>query len=187
MTALTRNPNNVDLLQSTKFRITFDRLPGMTYFCQTANLPGVSLTEVPKPTPFADMYLPGEKLMYDTLNITFLVDEDLRAWTQIHDWMRGITFPLDFEEYFELQRQNAITSLGQKLVISGNNVSYGGQYTEAIMTIFTNKNNPNFRVKFVDLFPVSLSTIIFNTGDSADNVVTADATFRFTYYNYERI
>jgi len=185
MTALTRNPNNVDLLQSTKFRITFDRLPGMTYFCQTANLPGISLTEIPKPTPFVEMYIPGEKLTYDTLNITFLVDEDLRAWTQIHDWMRGITFPLDFEEYLNLQKQNSVNNLGKQFLPS-NSLS-GGQYTDAIMTIFTNKNNPNFRVKFVGLFPVSLSTIIFNTGDSADNVVTADATFRFTYYNYERV
>jgi hypothetical protein len=157
----------------------------MTYFCQQANLPGISLTEIPKPTPFVELFVPGEKLIYDTLNITFLVDEDLRAWTQIHDWMRGITFPFDFEEYLELQRQNSTSSLGQRFL--SNNSLAGGQYTEAIMTIFTNKNNPNFRVKFYDLFPTSLSTIIFNTGDSADNVVTADATFRFTYYDYERV
>lgn len=185
MTALTRNPNNVDLLQSTKFRITFNRLPGMTYFCQSANLPGVSITEIPKSTPFVELFVPGEKLIYDTLNITFLVDEDLRAWTQIHDWMRGITFPLDFEEYLNMQKENAVSAFGQRFI---NNTTFaGGQYTEAIMTIFTNKNNPNFRVKFVDLFPVNLSTIIFNTGDSAENVMTADATFRFTYYNYERV
>ena len=55
------------------------------------------------------------------------------------------------------------------------------------MTMFTNKNNPNFRVKFVDLFPVSLSTILFNSMDSAENIAVADATFRFAYYEYERI
>jgi len=182
---MTRNPNNVDLLQSTKFRITFNRLPGMVYFCQQANLPGISLTEIPKPTPFVEMYLPGEKLTYDTLNITFLVDEDLQAWTQIHDWMRGITFPTNFEEYLNLQ-QTAAQTTNLNRFLPSNSLS-GGQYTEAIMTIHTNKNNPNLRVKFLDVFPVSLSTIIFNTGDSADNVVTADATLRFTYYNYERI
>lgn len=157
----------------------------MVYFCQQANLPGVSLTEIPKPTPFVEMYLPGEKLVYETLNITFLVDEDLQAWTQIHDWMRGITFPNNFEEYLNMQATVAQTSSLNRFVPSSSLA--GGQYTEATMTIHTNKNNPNFRVKFVDVFPVSLSTIIFNTGDSADNVVTADATFRFTYYNYERI
>jgi len=104
MTALTRAPYNKDLLQSTKFRVTFDRLPGTTYFCQTANFPGVSLTEIPRQTPFVDLYVPGEKIVYDTFNITFLVDEDLRAWTDIHDWIRATTFPTDFKEYLDLRR-----------------------------------------------------------------------------------
>jgi hypothetical protein len=61
------------------------------------------------------------------------------------------------------------------------------QYSDAILSVFTNKNNPNFRVKFVDLFPVSVSTILFNSMDSAENIAVADATFRFAYYEYERI
>jgi hypothetical protein len=27
----------------------------------------------------------------------------------------------------------------------------------------------------------------FASGDSAENIITADATFRFSYFNYERI
>lgn len=180
MTVLTRNPSNTDLLQSTKFRITFDRLPGLTYFCQQANLPGLSLTEIVKPTPFVELYVPGEKLTYDTLNITFLVDEDLYGWKQIHDWMRGITFPTDFEEYLKLQRDSA-------KLLNYRSAAPTGQYSEAIMTIFTNKNNPNLRVKFYEVFPISLSTIIFNTQETAENIIAADAAFRFTYYDFEAI
>ena len=182
MTALTRAPANLSLLQSTKFRLTFERLSGMTFFCQSANFPGVSLTEIPRPTPFVDLYMPGEKIVYDTFNISFLVDEDLRSWTEIHDWIRGMTFPTDFKEYIGLSRQSAgsyhssVFSKGLK-----------PQYTDASLTLYTNQNNPNFRIKFVDLFPTSLSTIIVNTGDSAENIITADASFRFSYYDYERI
>ena len=180
MTATNRAPGNKDLLQSTKFRVTFDRLPGTTYFCQTANFPGVSLTEIPRQTPFVDLYVPGEKIVYDTFNITFLVDEDLRSWTEIHDWIRGITFPTDFKEYLDLQRMDK----SPYMRASFNNKP---QYSNGILTLYTNKNNPNFRVKFVDLFPTSLSTILFSSQDSAENIVTADATFRFSYYEYERI
>lgn len=181
MTALTRNPNNIDLLQSTKFRIIFNRLPGMVYFCQQANLPGISLTEIPRPTPFTELYVPGEKLIYDTLNVSFLVDEDLLGWKQIHDWMRGITFPSDFKEYFNLQAQNSQTRNFTS------EPALQQQYTEAIMTIHTNKNNPNLRVKFYEVFPISLSTIIFNTTETAENIIIADASFRFTYYDFEVI
>ena len=180
MTVLTRNPNNVDLLQSTKFRITFGRLPGVVYFCQQANLPGVSLTEIPRPTPFTELYIPGEKMMYDTLNISFLVDEDLFSWKGIHDWMRGITFPTDFKEYLNLQQQ--YSQIQRPTTAKPENLN---QYTEAILTIHTNKNNPNIRVKFFDVFPTSLSTIIFNTTETAENIIIADATFRFTYYDFE--
>jgi hypothetical protein len=180
MTALTRAPYNKDLLQSTKFRVTFDRLPGMTFFCQTANFPGVSLTEIPRQTPFVDLYVPGEKIVYDTFNATFLIDEDLRAWTEIHDWIRATTFPTNFKEYLDLQRSDK----GPYIRGSFNNKP---QYSNAILTLYTNKNNANFRVKFIDLFPTSLSTILFSSQDSAENVVTADATFRFSYYEYERV
>ena len=180
MTALTRNPTNFDLLQSTKFRVTFERLPGLTYFCQSANFPGVSLTEVPFPTPFVDLYVPGEKLVYDTFNLTFLVDEDLRSWTEIHDWIRGLTFPKDFKEYIDLGKQSPGANLRRS-------INAKPQYSDATLTLYTNKNNSNFRIKLFEVFPTSLSTIIFSTGDTAENIVTADATFRFSYYDYERI
>lgn len=180
MTVLNRNPINTDLLQSTKFRVTFSRLPGVTYFCNSANLPGISLTEIPMPTPFVDLYLPGEKAIYDTFNITFLVDEDLRAWTELHDWIRGATFPTNFEEYLNLVRSQPganIRTINQRPPV----------YSDATLTIYTNKNNANFRVKMVDVFPTTVASLTFSSGDSAENIVTADATFRFSYFNYERI
>lgn len=180
MTALNRNPTNKDLLQSTKFRVMFDRLPGVTYFCQTANIPGVSLTEFPRFTPFVDIYHPGEKIIYDTFNITFLVDEDLYAWTQLHDWIRGLTFPESYEEYLELVRTAPTTNLRVSKDLKS-------VYSQGTMTVYTNKNNPNFRIKMYDLFPTTVGSLLFNASDSAENIVTADATFRFSYYNYERI
>lgn len=180
MTVLTRTPTNTNLLQTTKYRLTFDRLPGISYFCQAANVPGVSLTEVPRVTPFIDLYVPGEKMIYDTFNITFLIDEDMRAWTELHDWVRGMTFPTNFQEYVDLART-------AKTPYIRNQEKPRPQYSSAILTLYTNKNNPSFRVKFVDLFPTSLGSILFSAQDSAENIALADATFRFSYFEYERI
>jgi len=119
-------------------------------------------------------------MIYDTFNITFLVDEDMRNWTEIHDWIRGMTFPTDFKEYVDLERQ------AKSPYIRGREKNKP-QYSSAVMTLFTNKNNPNFRVKFVDLFPTSVGTILFNAQDTAENIAIADATFRFSYYEYERL
>ena len=77
MTALNRNPQNSNLLQPTKFLLTFDRIGDIQYFCQTVSIPSVSLGEVNRATPFLDMFSPGTKLNYDPLDIEFLINEDI--------------------------------------------------------------------------------------------------------------
>jgi len=181
MSALTRNPTVKDLMQSTKFRLVFNRLPNVTFFCQTATLPGVSLTEVPRNTPFIDLYSPGEKLIYDPLTVSFLVDEDLRAWQEIHDWIRGMTFPTDFKEYRDLDLLNPNT-------ISRSKSPRGfPQFSDATVSIYTNKNNPHIRIHLKDVFPISLDGLQFSSMDSAENIITATSSFRFSYYNIERL
>ena len=110
MTALTRNSSNPNFLQPNKFTSTFGRTPNVTYFCQSLGVPGLSLAEVPVNNPFLDVYSPGEKAIYDLLNVTFMVDEDLAGWREIHDWIRAMTKVKDFEEYRKLPTLNKYAS-----------------------------------------------------------------------------
>jgi hypothetical protein len=80
MTAITRNPTNPNFLQPNKFILTFARLPNVQYFCQSLSVPGISMSEAQQSNPFIDLYVPGEKATYDLLNLTFLIDEELKAW-----------------------------------------------------------------------------------------------------------
>jgi hypothetical protein len=166
-----RQPENTSFLQSTKFALTFRRIPNLVYFLQAVNLPGVSTGEALQPTPFVDLYRPGDKIVYDTLNVTFLVDEDMRSWFELHDWIRGLTFPKSFDEYNRLKKENS---------------DFGKIYSDATLSITRNSNLPNIRLRFADCFPTNLSTIQFNAMDSADMTLIADATFRFQYYEVER-
>jgi len=174
MTALTRNPSNPNLLHPNKFQLNFSRLPNTTFFCQSANLPGVNMGEILQSTPFIDLYRPGEKIIYDTLNITFMVDEDLKSWKEIHDWIRALTFPTDFAEYRRLPQ------LQSPFVVSDT-----PQYSDATLSLLTSANNINYRVKLHECFPTSLSSLIFSASDSPESVLTADAIFRFSYFDIE--
>jgi hypothetical protein len=180
MTAISRNPANRDLLQSTKYKFVLARTPAITYFCQTANLPGVSLSEIVRSTPFIDLFVPGEKMQHDTLNITFLLDEDLIGWEQLYEWIRGTTFPQSFEQYAAMAKEVNASPLraGAKLP---------PPYSDASLTLFTNKNNENIRIQFKDVFPTSIGSVQFSALDSAENILTCDATFRFSYYNLARV
>ena len=84
MTATNRNPNNQNFLQPNKFIINFARAPSIQYFCQSVSVPGISLSEIPQNTPFVDVYVPGEKAIYDLLNITFLIDEELKGLKKVN-------------------------------------------------------------------------------------------------------
>jgi hypothetical protein len=97
MTALNRNPINPNFLAPNKFQLNFARTPNLQYFCQTITLPGIATSEIAITNPFVELYSPGEKAIYDALNVTFMVDEGMLAWLEIHDWLRAMTFPTEFE------------------------------------------------------------------------------------------
>ena len=51
------------------------------------------------------------------------------------------------------------------------------------MNVLSSSNVPNFKVKFLDMFPVSLSDLDFDATDSDIDYLTANVTFKYTIYN----
>ena len=66
--------------------------------------------------------------------------------------------------------------------IQNSNTSKVSYYSDANLTVMTALNNPAVRINFHRMFPVSLSDIQFDTKLSADNILTATATFRYEYF-----
>jgi len=170
MAKLNKQPTNTSFLQPTKFQLTFTRMPNITYFCQTFNLPGISMSEIVHNTPFVDLYVHGDKVQYEPLDLTFMVDEDLRGWLEIHDWITGLTFPKNFDQYRRLVKDNE---------------DYGGTVSDAVMTLISNKNTPNIRITFKDCFPTSVSSIAFDYTMDASMTLTSSATFRYNYFDID--
>ena len=172
MTVLNRNPQNTNLLQPTKFLMSFDRIPDTQYFLQAANIPGISCPHIRTSTPGLDYYSAGNKMEYNNLTITFILDEELLSWRNIHKWFRSFASPEGTRERNPLAEiQNPSVKIQKSA------------YSDAVLTVLTNLNNTNFRIEFHDLFPISLSDIQFDTRLSAEQTMTADATFMFGYYN----
>jgi hypothetical protein len=71
------NPTNPNSLQPNKFTLNLARTPNLQYFTQTISLPGLSTSEIPVQNPFVELYAPGEKAIYDVLNVTFIVDAEI--------------------------------------------------------------------------------------------------------------
>jgi hypothetical protein len=159
-------PDNTSFLQTTRFTFVIPQLPFLKYFCQTVLLPGVSTTEALVPTPFSDTYRHGDKLVYDPLSITTLVDEDLRVFEETYQWLSFLTNPIKFGEFKQ---------------------KFTEKYYDGVLTVNTNSNIPNMRIKFRNCHPVTLGSVQFATTDTADITPVFDVTFRYDIYQIERL
>ena len=81
---LARQPDQLDYASPTQFRFGVHQLPKVEFFTVTANLPGISAGTATQATPFKDIPIMGEKLEYENLSISFIVDEYLENLSLIH-------------------------------------------------------------------------------------------------------
>jgi hypothetical protein len=61
------------------------------------------------------------------------------------------------------------------------------QFSDATITLLSSSNKPYYRFKFHDVFPTSISTFVMAATDDPSNPMTADATFRYSYYDIEKL
>ena len=75
----TRQPAKMDYASPVQFRFKIAKLPQVEFFIQTVNLPGISMGTATVPTPLYDYPVPGDEISFQSLDISFLVDENLEG------------------------------------------------------------------------------------------------------------
>ena len=69
-------------------------------------------------------------------------------------------------------------------VMPGNFGNSGDQiYSDGTLQILSSNLVPAFQVVFTDLFPYTLSTVMFDATDTDIEYFTADVSFKYTIYN----
>ena len=166
---------NRNFLAPTGFKFTLARAPKVAFFSNSANIPGLILGEATQPTYLKDIPTPGDKIVFDDLNIRFLVDEDLTNYMELQNWIRGLGFPNSLQEIYNLQneRENIDTKQSGLMDI----------YSDATLTVLGSSQNALFKVNFSHLWPYSLTTLQFDATETEVNYFTADASFKYTIYD----
>ena len=171
MSALSREPENTNYLQPTKFILSFVKIPDTQYFCQAVNLPGMRIGSTEYDTPFRNIPIAGTKIDYNSLNISFNVNGNLGSWMNLHQWMRSMGSPVGFDD-----RKSISAQISERSSLQA--------YSDATLVILNNLNNPIGKFEFRNVFPTTLSDLDFNTTMSADDVMVGNATFEFEYYDF---
>ena len=79
---------------------TMDKMRSVDFFCQSAAIPAMSMKGVEQATRFNKRYVPGDELEYEPLALRFLVDENMKNYYQVHNWMRGMATPKSSKEFY---------------------------------------------------------------------------------------
>lgn len=159
----TRQPTQLDYASPTQFKFNIVKLPKVEYFVTSVNVPGISMGTTTQATMLRDLPGPGDKLSYESLTLSFLVDEHLENYREIHGWLTGLGFPRDHSEFKTLQDAgtdrfptssgNVSTEAGK---VNNNTPDEGSTFSDATLMILSSKNNAIVEVRFRDIFPVSL-------------------------------
>ena len=168
------------------------KLPKVEYFTTACNIPGISLNATVQPTPLADIPLPGDTISFGDLEITFLVDENLENYREIHGWMYGIGFPKARTQFAQLVSSNKYrfpnSGKNSKITDAGK-VKYGAEplgpiFSDATLNVLTSKNNANIEVRFNNVFPISLSSLNFDQQANDIDYLTATVSFKYKLYEF---
>lgn len=167
---------NRNYLAPTGFNFTIQRCPKVSFFSNTAQIPGIDLGVAIQPTYLKEIPRPGDQLQFQDFNLRFLIDEDLTNYMQLQNWMRGLGFPESLREiYAEYDKSGKLY-----------NEEFGRTeellYSDATLEVLNSSLNPQFLVKFYGMFPVSLSTLQFDATETDIEYFTADVTFKYTLY-----
>ena len=170
MSALQGQPTNMNFLSPIGFKFQLGNFPEVNYFCQAATLPGISIGTIAVPTPLKTIELSGDEVTFEELSIRFVVDENMKNWLAIYDWIIGLGFPTKEgqEKYAKLAATSELT-------------------TDAVLTVLTSNMNPQINFRFNECFPLSLSSIAFDSGGTDIEYVTADVSFRYDVYTVENL
>tara|TARA_R100001463_G_scaffold76667_2_gene130806 strand:- start:182 stop:757 length:576 start_codon:yes stop_codon:yes gene_type:complete len=166
--------SNRNFLSIVGFKFSLNRCPKVDFLCNSANLPSVNLGFAEQATYLKNIPVPGDKLQYDDLRISFMVDEDMENYLQIYQWITSLGFPESIGQYSEL--------LANKTVIN-DPADPQNERSDGNIQILNSNLLPSVLIKFKDLFPVSLSGVPFNATAEDQQYFTAEATFKYTIYD----
>ena len=142
---------NFNGLSPTSFKLVIDhtKYANVEYFITTITIPDLSLGEIRTQFRGQMGYIPGEKPEYGVLNLRFMIDEDMKNYEEIYDWI-----------------QDNVTS---------KNITAA----DMTLSILTSHNTLSKEFQFVNAFPTSISGVEFSTQAQDVEYLQADVSFRY--------
>ena len=191
-----REPTVFDYAQSNQFKVYIPIFPLVEWFVISCNVPGITMGQGVVPTPLVDYPIVGEKLTYDSFSMTFLVDEKLKNFMELHNWLINMAPPQNTNQFMATTSDYVIpTGQNTKFYAADNTNSQTSTgstsdrqlYCDITLFILSSKNNPVATVVMRDAFPVSLSSLDYSQQETDTSYVQCNMTFAYPFYTIQAV
>ena len=156
--ASTNLTQNINLLAPTGFKLVINRekFANTEFFITNFTIPDINLNAVEQSYQGKLYYTSAEGRQFGDLSIRFAIDEDMKNYTEIYDWMQRNTLESKTNEQCEKH--------------------------DMILSVMTSHNNVNKQFQFKDAFPTTLSGVEFNSQVTDVEFLQADVSFRYSEF-----
>ena len=162
MAELTSNQN---FLQPTGYKMQVDRdnYPNLEFFVQSVVHPSVSNPSVEVPYRRSTLHAAGDKLVYDEITFEIILDEDMHAYTEMHDWLKRLV-----EEQVQGQHRRGIKT---------------PTTADISLTLLSSHNNTTKRFVYRDCLPTTLGSVTMTSNTTDVAFITVPVSFTFSYFD----
>lgn len=180
MSAVDNTPTNRNFLSPLNFKMVLQRAPMISFFLQSFSLPGLTFEgSMFMPTPFVKVPIPGDHLNFAPLTVSFAVDEDMRNYLEIFNWISSIAGPTSITPGEPNNTYGLDNSIGIDPLSTIR--------SDIKIIILSSSKNPNIEITFRDAFPSALGEMSFATTASSVNYLESSVTFEYLKYEIVKL
>ena len=162
---------NRNFLSVVAFKFNLTKFPKVDFFSNSARIPELSLELAQQSSYLKNISVPGERLTFGDFTLRFLVDENMENYLAVYGWLRGLGFPESGKQFKDITTDTDGIRDPKEAFCDGTLSILNSNYREVA------------KVKFNDLFPVSITSLDFDATTTDVQYFTAEATFKYTIYD----
>ena len=162
---------NRNFLSGVGFKFNLTKFPKVDFFSNSARIPELSLELARQSSYLKNIDVPGERLTFGDFTLRFLVDENMENYLSVYNWLKGLGFPESGKQFKDITTDSDGIRDPKEAFCDGTLSILNSNYREVA------------KVKFNDLFPVSITSLDFDATNTDIQYFTAEATFKYTIYD----
>ena len=159
-----QHPREFSEAHATNYQIYINQFPNLQFYVTDSFVTSVNLGNFDVPSNSLDIQMSDNKINFDPVTLSFIVDEYFRSYIDIYQWMMNMANPAD-----SLREPDAVVNP-----------------QDIHMKILDNNKQPIITFKYISARPIGLDQIVFDTQDENNTVLTSAATFVFDYMLMEQ-